>query len=102
MAKHIVDTYGACQFCGFDDHAALEAAHIKDFSEDGPDDETNFLCLCSNCHNIFDAGLIGFFSAYVIVSKDDKNRPYLLPYVNIPEGVLDDELVLWKWNNGKV
>lgn len=53
-----------CAFCAFDGTiggavAALEAAHVRWFSFDGPDDLDNGLALCVLHHKLFDLGAIG-------------------------------------------
>ncbi|MFD7627803.1 HNH endonuclease [Streptomyces sp. NPDC059851] len=37
-------------------HRYSEAAHIRAREDDGPDVVENLLCLCPNCHVLFDAG----------------------------------------------
>lgn len=53
-----------CAFCGYEglvDGASvgLEAAHVRWWAFDGPDDLTNGLCLCSIHHLLFDKGVLG-------------------------------------------
>jgi putative restriction endonuclease len=53
-----------CAFCGYDgsiDGAAvgLEAAHVRWWAHDGPDDVSNCLCLCALHHQLFDRGALG-------------------------------------------
>lgn len=53
-----------CAMCGFDgqmDRAAvaLDAAHIRWWAFEGPDDLDNALCLCSLHHKLFDRGAVG-------------------------------------------
>lgn len=53
-----------CQFCGTrlsaHGHGYSEGAHIRPLGRphDGPDVEENLLCLCANCHVLFDLGAI--------------------------------------------
>lgn len=54
----------SCAMCGFDSHLSagspgLEAAHVRWFNYDGPDDVSNGLCLCSIHHKLFDRGVLG-------------------------------------------
>lgn len=54
----------ACAMCGFDSQLSagspgLEAAHVRWFNYDGPDDVSNGLCLCSIHHKLFDRGVLG-------------------------------------------
>ena len=53
-----------CAFCGFDGQlgaatVGVEAAHIRWFTFDGPDDPDNGLALCSLHHKLFDRGVLG-------------------------------------------
>ena len=54
----------SCAFCGFDGAlggapVGIEAAHIRWFNFDGPDDLDNGLALCSLHHKLLDRGAIG-------------------------------------------
>ncbi|MFF8715153.1 phosphorothioated DNA-binding restriction endonuclease [Streptomyces sp. NPDC015184] len=53
-----------CAFCGYDGMigtvpVGLEAAHVRWWAFDGPDDVDNGLCLCSLHHKLFDKGALG-------------------------------------------
>ncbi len=53
-----------CTMCGFDGRldsttVGLEAAHIKWWAEDGPDEIPNGLSLCAMHHQLFDRGVLG-------------------------------------------
>lgn len=53
-----------CAFCGFDGAlgrtpVGVEAAHVRWWSEGGPDDTTNGLALCSLHHKLLDLGVLG-------------------------------------------
>ncbi|MFD3656264.1 phosphorothioated DNA-binding restriction endonuclease [Streptomyces sp. NPDC058620] len=53
-----------CAFCGYDGRigavpVGLEAAHVRWWAFDGPDDIENGLCLCSLHHKLFDKGVLG-------------------------------------------
>ncbi|MEU4653249.1 phosphorothioated DNA-binding restriction endonuclease [Streptomyces sp. NPDC023723] len=53
-----------CAFCGYDGRigavpVGLEAAHVRWWAFDGPDDVENGLCLCSLHHKLFDKGVLG-------------------------------------------
>ena len=55
---------GACAFCGFDGSlggapVGIEAAHVRWFNFDGPNDPDNGLALCSLHHKLFDRGVLG-------------------------------------------
>lgn len=53
-----------CAFCGYDGALAgapvgLEAAHVRWFTFDGPDDLDNGIALCALHHKLFDRGALG-------------------------------------------
>jgi putative restriction endonuclease len=53
-----------CAFCGFDGQlgagsVGIEAAHVRWFNFDGPDEMDNGLALCSLHHKLFDRGALG-------------------------------------------
>ncbi|MBD0689747.1 phosphorothioated DNA-binding restriction endonuclease [Streptomyces sp. CBMA123] len=53
-----------CAFCGYDGAlgasvVGLEAAHVRWWSHQGPDEVDNGLCLCSLHHKLFDKGVLG-------------------------------------------
>ena len=53
-----------CSFCDFSAHlrdelVGLEAAHIQMHAKDGPDTVSNGILLCSQHHELFDAGALG-------------------------------------------
>ncbi len=53
-----------CAMCGFDGmlsgvSVALDAAHLRWWSHDGPDEVDNGLCLCSLHHKLLDRGVVG-------------------------------------------
>lgn len=53
-----------CAFCGFDGQlgvgsVGLEAAHVRWFNFEGPDEMDNGLALCSLHHKLFDRGVLG-------------------------------------------
>ncbi|MFE0961675.1 phosphorothioated DNA-binding restriction endonuclease [Streptomyces fungicidicus] len=64
-----------CAFCGYDGRigpvaAGLEAAHVRWWAFDGPDDVDNGLCLCSLHHKLFDKGVLGVGDGHrVLVSQ---------------------------------
>jgi ribosomal protein L37AE/L43A len=50
-----------CKVCGFtftkrDGTKYVEVAHIKGLAEGGPDDQSNMVALCANCHKKLDKG----------------------------------------------
>ncbi len=61
-----------CAFCGFDGQVSgvpvgLEAAHIRWFTVDGPDELDNGLALCSLHHKLFDRGVLGLDDDLTVV-----------------------------------
>ncbi|MEU8584243.1 phosphorothioated DNA-binding restriction endonuclease [Streptomyces abikoensis] len=64
-----------CAFCGYDGRigavpVGLEAAHVRWWAFDGPDDVDNGLCLCSLHHKLFDKGVLGIGDGHrILVSQ---------------------------------
>ncbi|PZT72375.1 MULTISPECIES: phosphorothioated DNA-binding restriction endonuclease [unclassified Streptomyces] len=64
-----------CAFCGYDGRigalpVGLEAAHVRWWAFEGPDDIENGLCLCSLHHKLFDRGVLGVGDGHrVLVSQ---------------------------------
>ncbi|KUJ70311.1 restriction endonuclease [Streptomyces albus subsp. albus] len=64
-----------CAFCGYDGRigtmsVGLEAAHVRWWAFDGPDEVDNGLCLCSLHHKLFDKGVLGIGDGHrVLVSQ---------------------------------
>ncbi|MGI5427526.1 phosphorothioated DNA-binding restriction endonuclease [Streptomyces sp. CA-179760] len=64
-----------CAFCGYDGMlgtmpVGLEAAHVRWWAFDGPDDVDNGLCLCSLHHKLFDRGVPGIGDGHrILVSQ---------------------------------
>ncbi|MEV7968368.1 phosphorothioated DNA-binding restriction endonuclease [Sphaerisporangium sp. NPDC088356] len=53
-----------CAFCAYDGwldgtSVGLDAAHVRWWAFEGPDDVTNGLCLCAIHHKLFDKGVLG-------------------------------------------
>ncbi|MEV7189456.1 phosphorothioated DNA-binding restriction endonuclease [Kitasatospora sp. NPDC093102] len=64
-----------CAFCGYDgaigaSTVGLEAAHVRWWSHDGPDEVDNGLCLCSLHHKLFDKGVPGLGEGRRITVSD--------------------------------
>jgi putative restriction endonuclease len=63
-----------CALCGYDGQlagatAVIDAAHVRWFTFDGPDDLDNGLALCVLHHKLFDLGVLGLdLSLQVLVS----------------------------------
>ncbi|WP_328318378.1 phosphorothioated DNA-binding restriction endonuclease [Streptomyces sp. NBC_00388] len=69
-----------CAFCGYDGRigpvsVGLEAAHVRWWAFDGPDDVENGLCLCSLHHKLFDQGVLGLGEDHrILVSQSFVGR----------------------------
>jgi putative restriction endonuclease len=65
FAEAVIRAYAyRCAMCGFDGRlgrnpVAIEAAHVRWHSQDGPDDIANAVALCSLHHALFDCGVLG-------------------------------------------
>ncbi|RPK90696.1 hypothetical protein EES47_08015 [Streptomyces sp. ADI98-12] len=76
MREQVLTAYEyQCAFCGYDGRigavsVGLEAAHVRWWAFDGPDDVDNGLCLCSLHHKLFDKGVLGLGEGHrVLVSQ---------------------------------
>lgn len=64
-----------CAFCGYDGRngavpAGLEAAHVRWWAFDGPDEVDNGVCLCALHHKLFDKGVLGVGDGHrILVSQ---------------------------------
>lgn len=64
-----------CAICGFEGRlgnavVGLDAAHVRWWSDDGPDSVDNGTCLCNLHHVLFDKGAVGVTAEHeVSVSK---------------------------------
>lgn len=61
-----------CAFCGYDGRigavpVGLEAAHVRWWAFDGPDEVDNGLCLCALHHKLFDKGVLGVGDGHLIM-----------------------------------
>ncbi|MEV1047121.1 phosphorothioated DNA-binding restriction endonuclease [Streptomyces sp. NPDC049916] len=69
-----------CAFCGYDGRigvvpVGLEAAHVRWWAFDGPDDVDNGLCLCALHHKLFDKGALGVGENHrILVSQEFVGR----------------------------
>jgi len=68
FAEEVLRAYAyQCAMCGFDGRlgrnpVAIEAAHVRWHSQDGPDEVANAIALCSLHHALFDCGVLGLSS----------------------------------------
>ncbi|MGG2465736.1 phosphorothioated DNA-binding restriction endonuclease [Streptomyces sp. RGM 3693] len=84
-----------CAFCGYDgalgaSTVGLEAAHVRWWSHDGPDEVDNGLCLCSLHHKLFDKGVLGLGENHRIrvsqrfVGRSEASRQHVLALADRP------------------
>ncbi|MGF1428670.1 phosphorothioated DNA-binding restriction endonuclease [Kitasatospora sp. LaBMicrA B282] len=84
-----------CAFCGYDgmlgaSAVGLEAAHVRWWSHDGPDEVDNGLCLCSLHHKLFDKGVLGVGDGHRIlvsqrfVGRSEASRRHVLALTGRP------------------
>ena len=81
LVSDLKKLYNSCQFCDeefefyLDSNSKItrysEAAHIQPKSEGGIDSLSNVLCLCANCHALFDLGTY-YIDDNLIVRKSDR------------------------------
>jgi putative restriction endonuclease len=94
-AKVLMAYEKACAICGFDavldgDTPGLEAAHVRWFNIDGPDEVSNGLCLCSLHHKLFDKGAVGLTPEHFIavsarfIAKSEATKHFVLSLVGKP------------------
>lgn len=73
--KNILLNFGnKCAVCRLDDEELLEAAHIIPIENKKLAGKTNNgICLCANCHKMFDRGFFSFNNDYeIIISRKKK------------------------------
>jgi len=82
FAEEVLRAYAyQCAMCGFDGRlgrnpVAIEAAHARWHSQDGPDDLANAVALCSLHHALFDCGVLGLRPDLQITVKATATRPH--------------------------
>ncbi|MFD6415016.1 phosphorothioated DNA-binding restriction endonuclease [Streptomyces sp. NPDC060194] len=76
MRERVLTAYEyRCAFCGYDGRigavpVGLEAAHVRWWAFDGPDEVENGICLCALHHKLFDKGVLGIGEGHrVLVSQ---------------------------------
>ncbi|WP_329367456.1 HNH endonuclease [Streptomyces sp. NBC_00669] len=81
MRESVLTAYEyRCAFCGYDGMigavpVGLEAAHVRWWAFDGPDEVDNGVCLCALHHKLFDKGVLGVGDGHLIlVSRDFVGR----------------------------
>jgi len=110
----VTDAYGrACAITEEHTLPALEAAHIKPFSENGPKSVNNGLLLRSDVHRLFDRGYITVTPGYVIevsrrLREEYENGRYYYPFHgrrlhHVPMNPADRPSgELLTWHNGSI
>lgn len=89
-----------CAFCSYDGWldsvvVGLDAAHVRWWAFDGPDDVANGLCLCSIHHKLFDKGVLGLTTEHTIavsarfVGRSEASRAMVLSLAGRPARNLD-------------
>ncbi|GAA1083010.1 hypothetical protein GCM10009663_27500 [Kitasatospora arboriphila] len=84
-----------CAFCGYDgmlgaSTVGLEAAHVRWWSYDGPDEVDNGLCLCSLHHKLFGKGVLGLGDGHRVlvsrrfVGRSEASRQHVLALAGRP------------------
>ena len=106
-----------CAVCSFDaklrcSPIALDAAHIKWHTHDGPDEAVNGLALCSLHHKLFDRGAFTLSNAReILVSRDVQGsvgfEEWLIKFhgkqINLPQRRADYPAVKFlRWHDGAV
>ena len=85
----------SCQVCGIRINTPAgpyaEAAHIRALGKphDGPDVQSNVLCLCPNHHVMFDAGAIYIEQDWTV--RDSVNRRPISQLRRVPQHVIDSK-----------
>lgn len=84
-----------CALCGSDIRTILEIHHIISFSECRHNADWNLICVCTDCHNIIDAGVCALYTY-------DNRRGQEKHYARLKEAVqtktLEEQLAyLVKW-----
>jgi putative restriction endonuclease len=76
FAEEVLSAYAyQCAMCGFDGAlgrhpVAIEAAHVRWHSQDGPDEVANALALCALHHALFDLGVLGITEDRLILVSE--------------------------------
>lgn len=76
FAEEVLRAYAyQCAMCGFDGAlgrhpVAIEAAHVRWHSQDGPDDVANALALCALHHALLDLGVLGISEDRLILVSE--------------------------------
>ncbi|WP_329219656.1 HNH endonuclease [Streptomyces sp. NBC_01485] len=107
-----------CAFCGYDGRigavpVGLEAAHVRWWAFDGPDDVDNGLCLCSLHHKLFDKGVLGIGDGHRIlvstrfVGHSPAAREYVIalagrPLIGPQPGARPVAAIHRSWHTGQV
>ena len=118
FAEQVLRAYAyRCAMCGFDGRlgrnpVAIEGAHVRWHSQDGPDDLANAIALCSLHHALFDCGVLGLSPdlritvspLYVATSQAGRAIDALAgqPLLNIRPGQPSVDVIYVTWHTIQV
>jgi putative restriction endonuclease len=118
FAEEVLRAYSyRCAMCGFDGRlgrnpVAIEAAHVRWHSQDGPDELANAIALCSLHHALFDYGVLGLSPElrvtisplYVATSQAGRAVDTLTgqPLLNIRPGKPPVDVIYVNWHTIQV
>lgn len=110
--KQILEMWDfSCAFCGYGgyldkDAVGLDAAHIRSFKKDGPDETDNGLALCVLHHRLFDRGVLGLTDNLEIsiskrfrpVAEYEDHFASLIGKIIRPVGPIEPNLTHIRWH----
>lgn len=118
FAEEVLRAYAyRCAMCGFDGRlgrnpVAIEGAHVRWHSQDGPDDLANAIALCSLHHALFDCGVLGLSPdlrvtvspLYVAISQAGRAIDALAgqPLLNVRPGQPSVDVIYVNWHTIQV
>jgi putative restriction endonuclease len=118
FAEEVLRAYAyRCAMCGFDGRlcrnpVAIEAAHVRWHSQDGPDELANAIALCSLHHALFDCGVLGLSPGlrvtvsplYVATSQAGRAIDALAdqPLLNVRPGQPSVDIIYVDWHTIQV
>ncbi len=118
FAEQVLRAYAyRCAMCGFDGRlgrnpVAIEGAHVRWHSQDGPDDLANAIALCSLHHALFDCGVLGLSPdlritvspLYVATSQAGRAIDALAgqPLLNVRPGQPSVDVIYVNWHTIQV
>ncbi len=118
FAEKVLRAYAyRCAMCGFDGRlgrnpVAIEAAHVRWHSQEGPDELANAIALCSLHHALFDCGVLGLSPdlrltvspLYVATSQAGRAIDALAdqPLLNVRPGKPSVDVIYVNWHTIQV